>query len=137
LDCPAGAIATGINAAGGGNVDRIQLICQTVSGINRVFGPAITTGVAGGQGGNAAVIACPAGFPILVGLTGFLGSGGGPFNDQIRGICGAIDGAGTVQTQAAAGSANPGSVPYTATCPVGLALTGIQGGAGGLVDRTQ
>jgi len=134
IDCPAGQVGTGLNVRSGVNVDNVQLICQPVTGVARTFGAATTTAAVGGGGGSPSTLSCPAGM-ILVGLTGFVGAGGGPFNDGIGGLCQALNG-GAVQPTAIAGQ-NPGAVAYTATCPPGLALTGIQGGAGSLVDRTQ
>ena len=135
IDCPAGAIATGINVSGGSNVDRVQLICQTVTGAARTFGQQTTTGSVGGTGGQPATLACPANY-VLIGLTGRIGNGGSGLNDQIAGVCGPLNGGASVNT-ASVGSNFSGSIGYTTTCPVGLAVAGLQGGAGNLVDRTQ
>ena len=135
LDCPVGAIATGLNVRGGANVDNIQVICQTVTGAQRTFGAATFTGSAGGGGGSPVTLACPANY-VLVGLTGRIGNGGSGLNDEITGICSPLNGGQTVNT-GTVGSNFSGSIGYTATCPVGLAVSGIQGGAGNLVDRTQ
>jgi Bacterial Ig-like domain (group 1)/Bacterial Ig-like domain (group 2) len=135
LDCPAGAVATGLNVRGGSNVDNIQVICQTVTGPARLFGQPTTTGAVGGGGGTPATLACPAGL-IMVGLTGAVGSGSGGVNDAIAAVCAALDGGAGVTTPSV-GTVFPTSITYTATCPVGLAMTGIQGSAGNLVDRTQ
>jgi hypothetical protein len=137
IDCPAGSVGVGLNARGGVNVDNVQLICQTVtvSGSSRTFGAQTTTAFAGvGLGGSPSTLSCPAGM-ILVGLTGSLGAGGGPFNDAIGGVCQGLGG-GATQSTGLAGTNNSGAI-YQAICPAGLALTGIQGGAGDLVDRTQ
>ena len=110
--------------------------CQTVTGTARTFGAVTLTNLAGiGTGGSPATLACPAN-SVLVGITGFLGSGGTAFNDLIQGICAPIGG-GTLTTTGFVGSQNGGAIPYSSTCPAGLAVVGIQGGAGGLVDRTQ
>ncbi|MEP6491727.1 MAG: Ig-like domain-containing protein [bacterium] len=135
IDCPLGTVGTGLNARGGTNVDQIQLICQPVTGVNRVLGASALSGTAGAGGGAPATLACPANY-VLVGLSGFVGAGGGPLNDLISGICTPITGGADVTT-GSVGSNNSGSVPYNTRCPAGLALTGIQGGAGNLVDRTQ
>ena len=135
LDCPAGSVATGLNAHGGSNVDQIQVICQAVTGVNRTFGAATTTGTAGGTGGSPASLTCPANF-VLTGLTGFVGAGTGGVNDMIAGICSPIGGGSTTLT-ASVGSQFGTSVAYSTSCPAGMVVTGIQGGAGSLVDRTQ
>jgi hypothetical protein len=135
IDCPAGLVATGLNVRAGVNVDNVQLICQPVTGVARTFGLATTTDAVGGAGGSPATLSCPVG-TVLVGLKGFLGSGGTAFNDAIQGLCQSTDG-GALQPTAQAGQENPGSTNYQATCPTGLALTGLRGGAGDLVDRTQ
>lgn len=135
LDCPAGTIGTGLNVRGGSNVDQIQLICQPVTGAARTFGAAVFTGTAGGTGGSPNTLACPANY-VLVGLTGHIGNGGSGLNDEITGICGPLNGGATVNT-GTVGSVFSGSIAYTATCPAGLVVAGIQGGAGNLVDRTQ
>ena len=135
LDCPVGSVATGLNVHGGSNVDQIQVICQTVTGVNRTFGSATTTATAGGSGGSPAALTCPANF-VLTGLTGFVGAGTGGVNDMIAGICSPIGGGQTTVT-ASVGSQFATSVAYSTSCPAGMVVTGIQGGAGSLVDRTQ
>ncbi|MGH7619472.1 MAG: hypothetical protein ACREPM_19825, partial [Gemmatimonadaceae bacterium] len=135
LDCPVGAIATGLNVHGGSNVDNIQVICQTVTGAARTFGAPTFTGSVGGAGGNAATLSCGAG-EVMVGLTGRVGNGGTGVNDQIAVICSPLAG-GATSTTASVGSNFSGSVGYTVTCPAGLAVSGVQGAAGNLVDRTQ
>lgn len=135
IDCPAGAIATGLNVRGGSNVDQVQVICQTVTGAARTFGQQTTTGAVGGTGGSPVTLACPANY-VLIGLTGRIGSGGGGLNDQIAGVCGPLNNGASVITQSV-GSIFSGSIGYTTTCPAGLAVAGLQGGAGNLVDRTQ
>ena len=72
----------------------------------------------------------------MVGLTGRIGNGGGGLNDQIAGLCAPVGGGAQVIT-ASIGSVFSGSLGYTAVCPIGLALVGVQGGAGNLLDRTQ
>jgi hypothetical protein len=124
-----------LNVQGGSNVDQIQVICQTVTGAARTFGPATTTAAVGGSGGSPATLACPAGY-VMIGLTGRIGNGGSGVNDMIAVFCGPIGGGATVTTQSV-GSNFSGSIAYGAACPLGLAVTGIQGGAGNLVDRTQ
>ncbi|MEO7084666.1 MAG: hypothetical protein ABI442_11230 [Gemmatimonadaceae bacterium] len=57
-------------------------------------------------------------------------------NDMIARVCSPLFG-GSMAATASVGSVFSGSIAYTATCPVGLALVGIQGGAGSLLDRTQ
>ncbi|HEX3868572.1 MAG TPA: hypothetical protein VHV78_17545, partial [Gemmatimonadaceae bacterium] len=137
LDCADGSVATGLNARGGSNVDQIQVICQTVSGASRSFGSQTFTGTAGGDGGNAATLSCPANY-VLTGLTGRVGDGGGPdgVNDMIAGICSPIAGGSTVTT-ASVGSVLEGSVSYSSSCPAGMVMVGIQGAGGDLLDRTQ
>lgn len=135
LDCPAGAVATGLNVRGGSNVDQIQVICQTVTGANRSFGTATTTGTAGGGGGSPASLTCPANF-VLTGLSGFVGAGSGGLNDMIAGLCTPVGG-GQAAITASVGSQFSTSVAYSTSCPAGMVVTGIQGGAGNLVDRTQ
>jgi hypothetical protein len=111
------------------------VICQTVTGAGRTLGPQTFTATAGGTGGTPATLSCPANY-VLTGLTGFIGTGGSGLNDQIAGLCTSIDRSAT-STTGAVGAVNQGAVPYSASCPVGLVVTGIQGGAGNLVDRTQ
>jgi hypothetical protein len=135
LDCPAGAVATGLNVRGGANVDQLQVVCQTVSGAARTLGAPTVTGAVGGAGGSPSVLSCPTNY-ILTGLSGRIGSGGSGLNDMIAGLCSPITGGSTVTT-ASVGSNFTGSIAFTSSCPVGLALTGIQGGAGDLLDRTQ
>jgi hypothetical protein len=135
LDCAGSSVAVGLNVRGGSNVDQIQVICQTVTGSTRTFGAAILTGAAGGTGGSPATLSCPAGY-VLTGLTGRIGSGGSGLNDQIAGMCSPIGGGASVIT-ASVGSVFGGSVAYSESCAAGLVMTGIQGGAGNLVDRTQ
>ena len=135
LDCPTGAIATGLNVRSGNSVDQIQVICQTVTGANRAFGSATFTDTAGGTGGSPATVTCPANY-VMVGVTGRIGNGGSDFNDQIAAVCAPIVGGATVTT-ASLGGVIAGSIAYTTTCPAGLAVTGIQGSSGVYVDRTQ
>lgn len=136
IDCPAGSVATGLNARGGVNVDQIQLICQAVTGAARTFQSPTFTATVGGSGGSPGTISCPAN-NVLVGLAGLVGAGGGPFNDQIDAVCEPIAGGTPTATNTPVGGNNSGSISYFVTCPTGLAVTGIQGGAGNLVDRTQ
>ncbi|HTE44348.1 MAG TPA: Ig-like domain-containing protein [Gemmatimonadaceae bacterium] len=136
LDCLAGSVGTGLNVRGNVNIDQIQVVCQTVTGPTRTFGPQTTTGTAGAAGGNGPfALSCPADF-VLTGLTGRIGNGGGGLNDQIAGICSPVGGGATFTTDPV-GSNNANSIFYSTSCPVGLVLTGITGGAGNLVDRTQ
>ena len=99
------------------------------------LGTVTTTGTAGGFGGNAFTLGCPAGY-VMTGLTGRIGNGGSGLNDQIAAVCSPIAG-GASTTTSSVGSNFGGSIGYTETCPAGLVMVGIQGGAGNLVDRTQ
>ena len=136
LDCPAGALATGINVTAGSNVNTLQVICQPITGPNRTFGTATVTGTVGGAGGSPAGLSCPANY-VLVGLSGRIGGGGGGVNDQIAAVCNGIDPASPPFISQLVGTIFSGSIAYTTTCPIGLAVSGIQGGAGNLLDRTQ
>jgi hypothetical protein len=136
LDCPAGALATGINVNAGSNVNTIQVICQTITGPNRTFGPTTTTGTVGGAGGSFFALTCPASY-VLTGLAGRIGNGGSGVNDQIAAVCTAIIPGLPAFLSQFAGSVFSGSISYQAVCPTGLAVSGIQGGAGNLLDRTQ
>jgi hypothetical protein len=74
---------------------------------------------------------------ILVGLTGRIGNGGFGLNDMIGGVCAPVTGSGQLTYTQTVGSTFAGSVAYTSLCEAGLAVTGLRGGAGSLVDRTQ
>lgn len=136
LDCPTGAVGTGLNVRGGANVDQVQLVCQTITGTARTFGTATFTAAAGGSGGSLYTLMCPTD-QILVGLTGRIGNGGSGLNDMIGGVCAPVSGSGQGSYTQTVGSNFGGSVAYTSLCAPGLAVAGLRGGAGNLVDRTQ
>jgi hypothetical protein len=136
LDCPTGALATGINVNAGSNVNTLQVICQTITGATKVFGAATLTGTVGVIGGSPSSLTCPANF-VMTGLSGRIGNGGSGVNDQIGVICDPVGPGGLQFISGLVGSIFSGSIAYQATCPSGLAVSGIQGGAGNLLDRTQ
>ncbi len=136
LDCPAGALATGINVDAGANVNTLQVICQPITGANRTFGAATTTGTVGVAGGSGFSLTCPANY-VMTGLSGRIGNGGSGLNDQIAAVCDPVGPGGLQFVSQLVGSIFSGSIAYTTTCPPGLAVSGIQGGAGNLLDRTQ
>jgi hypothetical protein len=137
LDCPSGSVATGIAGRHGDNIDSIQLICQTITGTGRTFGTPTFTALAGGGGGQSAyTLTCPSDH-ILAGLTGRIGNGGSGINDVIGGVCAPVTGSGQLSFTQTVGTNFSGSVAYTSLCEAGLAVAGLRGGAGSLLDRSQ
>ena len=133
-DCPAGSVATGITGRAGESIDQLALRCQTVTGSARTFGTVVATTAAGGTGGAAFTQACAAN-QVMVGISARASSNGAGFWSAAAAVCAPI-GAGANVTTAFGGSAVvAGTAAGVLTCPAGLAVFGIEGNAGTLIDK--
>jgi len=134
LACPAGTIATQLNGRGAGAIDQLSLGCQAITGTTRSFGTVQQTGAAGGSGGTPFSLPCGSG-QVLVGVTARLGDVLQGYLLAVAAICAPVAG-GSNETTNFAGRVDPsGTTSGTVMCPVGLAVTGIEGNTRSLVDR--
>ena len=131
FDCPAGSVATGANVRMGAFLDQYATRCQSVTGAARTFGAVTATSSVGGNGGLPFTVACGAG-TVMTGISGTYTNASVLNIVTLAAICSPIAGGATSTTTAAGGA--PGAATYSASCPAGLVVTGMQGGSGTLVE---
>jgi hypothetical protein len=106
-------------------VDRIGLMCAPLAG-DGTLGPAYQTVAAGGDGGIASSVLCPAG-QVLVGLHIWSDS----VIYRIDLLCQTVEGwnTGSMESNAVPGIGTVQSGAYTVKCPAGAAIRRIDCGA--------
>ena len=142
INCPSGQISTGLSVRAGSNIDQIRLRCAPVTnvGVNAYSlfaqtGSVTLSAAAGGNGGTASTLACPATYG-LKGVSGRVGNGGRGVIDQIRGNCRKLLSTASVNT-VTRGRTLGGSITFALTCPGDTVVTGLRGRAGSLIDQLQ
>ncbi len=134
IDCPSGTVATGANVRMGAFLDNIQMRCQSVTGTARTFGGVVTSSSLGGTGGLPGTLTCSAG-SVMTGVSGTYTSASVLNIVTLAAICAPIGGGATFTSNTGGGA--PGAAPFTSSCPVGLAVTGMAGAPGTLVPTIQ
>jgi hypothetical protein len=129
--CAVGSVAVGLSGRSGSEIDGLQLICARVALDGSLSGND-STPFHGGDGGGGFFSVCPGG-QVLTGLAGRTGS----LTDQVQGLCAAITqvvglGGGTSTIGPWGGG---GGSPYAGSCPSGMAITGLSGRSGTLLDQ--
>ncbi len=138
IDCGPGSYGVALRGRAGDDIDQTQLWCSPLSG--GVLGAATLAGSVGGGGGSdyGATLSCPAN-SVMTGIHGMAGQviWGGTVVDSLGVTCTDLS-TGTIVTSPTVGLETPlypgSTTPYAISCPAGMAVAGIAGGQGGLLD---
>ncbi|KYF75901.1 hypothetical protein BE11_46565, partial [Sorangium cellulosum] len=129
ISCGSGNVAVGVHGRSGGSIDSIGLICAPLAG-DGTLGTAFQTVTAGGNGGSPGSVICPAS-QVLVGINIWVDS----LAYRIELLCQTIEAwkMGDGSTNTGPGFGNAHSTAYSVKCPVGAAVSQINGDADQLV----
>jgi hypothetical protein len=132
LSCNANEVMVGVTGRAGWVVDRLAALCQAVDSNGAPAGATRQTAAAGGTGGNAFTLRCPAG-QAVAGIQGRAGQ----MVDRIQVSCRRVTGGTTTGavTWIAAAGGNGGSAFGAHPCTGDRPAKSLVGRAGSAIDR--